>query len=79
MQYACSECGSPAVTLPERLDGTALVHCRDCRSAIATWAVFKHRTTELILAESKPVGAELYSLSYDPLDSSLLRVLAAHP
>ena len=79
MQYACSECGSPAVILPDRLDEHALVHCRDCRNPIATWAVFKHRTTKLILAESKPVGVEVHSLSYDPLDSSLLRALAARP
>ncbi len=76
MQYACSECGSPAVALPERLDENALVHRRHCRYPVATWAVFKHRTTELILAESKTVGAELNSLSYDPLDPGLLRALA---
>jgi hypothetical protein len=76
MQYACTECGSPAVTLPDRLDPNALVHCRDCRNPVATWAVFKYMTTQTILAETKTVGAEVNSLSYDPLDNDLLRALA---
>jgi len=79
MQYACSECGSPAVTLPNRLDEHALVHCRDCRKPIATWAIFKHRTTQVILAETKPVGAGVHALSYDPLDPGLIHALAARP
>ena len=76
MRYACTECGSPAVTLPDRLDPNALVHCRDCRTPVATWAVFKYMTTRAILAEPKTVGAEAHSLSYDPLDTGLLRALA---
>jgi hypothetical protein len=75
MRYACSECGSPAVTLPDRLDYDALVHCRDCRKPVATWGIFKHRTTQAILAESKAVGGAVEPLSYDPLDAGLLRAV----
>ena len=77
MKYACAECGSPAVNLPDRLDLDALVHCRDCRSPIATWAVFKRRATQAILAEAH-VGAGFDSMSYDPLDASLLGAAAGH-
>ncbi len=75
MQYACHDCGSPAVTMPVHLNGNALVHCRDCRRPVATWAVFKHRTTQVILAGVND-AAEVNSLSYDPLDTGLLRARA---
>ena len=76
MRYACTDCGSPAVTLPDRLDPNALVHCGDCRNPVATWADLKYMTTQTILAEPKMVGAVVNSLSYDPLDNDLLRALA---
>ena len=75
MKYACTECGSPAVKLPDRLDPHALVHCRDCRKPVATWAVFKHRATQAIVAELKTLGEGVKCLSYDPLDVSLLPAL----
>jgi hypothetical protein len=72
MYYRCHECGSPAVTLPERLDENAFVHCRGCRKPIATWAAFKHSTTQVVLADIKEAGARAGALSYDPLDPGLL-------
>ena len=51
MHYECRERGSPAITLPERLDGNAYVLCRDCHSPVATWAVFKRITTQAVLAD----------------------------
>ena len=72
MVYGCHECGSPAVTLPERLDENAVVHCQGCRKPIATWAAFKHTTTQVILADFKEAGAKGTALSYDPLDPGLL-------
>ena len=79
MQYACSECGSPAITLPDQLDPKALVHCRDCRKPVATWAAFKHKATRAILAETKAVGKGVNSLSYDPLDTGLCPTLSCRP
>jgi DNA-directed RNA polymerase subunit RPC12/RpoP len=72
MVYGCHECGSPAVMLPERLDENAVVHCQGCRKPIATWAAFKHTTTQVILADFKEAGAKGTALSYDPLDPGLL-------
>ncbi len=72
MFYGCHECGSPAVTLPERLDEDAVVHCRGCRKPIATWAAFKHITTQVVLADFKEARARGNALSYDPLDPGLL-------
>ncbi len=71
--YGCHECGSPAVTLPERLDEDAVVHCQGCRKPIATWAVFKHITTQVILADIKEAGARGTAFSYEPLDPCLSR------
>jgi predicted nucleic acid-binding Zn ribbon protein len=71
MLYGCHECGSPAVVLPERLDEDAVVHCQGCRKPIATWAVFKHITTQAVLADFKEAGAKGTALSYDPLDPGL--------
>ena len=71
MLYGCHECGSPAVTLPERLDEDAVVHCQGCRKPIATWAAFKHITTQVILADFKEAGVRGNALSYDPLDPGL--------
>jgi hypothetical protein len=76
MRYECHGCGSPAVTLPERLDENAFVHCRDCRRPIATWAVFKQTTTQVVLANIKEAGSGGNVLSYDPLDPGLLRTIA---
>ncbi len=73
MFYGCHECGSPAVTLPDRLDENAFVHCQGCRNPIATWAAFKHTTTRVILAESVAARTKGTALSYDPLDPGLLR------
>jgi DNA-directed RNA polymerase subunit RPC12/RpoP len=75
MHYECRECGSPAITLPERLDGNAYVLCRDCHSPVATWAVFKRTTTQAVLADFREMGAGSHPISYDPLDPSLLHVV----
>jgi hypothetical protein len=72
MHYQCRECGSPAVTLPERLDENDYVLCRDCHSPVATWAVFKRTATEAVLADLKNTGPGSHLISYDPLDPSLL-------
>jgi predicted nucleic acid-binding Zn ribbon protein len=73
MRYECHGCGSPAVTLPEGLDEDAFV---DCRRPIATWAVFKQTTTQVVLANIKEAGSGGNALSYDPLDPGLLRTIA---
>ncbi len=75
MHYECRECGSPAITLPERLDGNAYVLCRDCHSPVATWAVFKRITTQAVLADFRGMGAGSHPISYDPLDPGLLRAV----
>ena len=75
MHYECRECGSPAITLPERLDGNAYVLCHDCHSPVATWAVFKRITTQAVLADFRGMGAGSHPISYDPLDPGLLRAV----
>ena len=75
MHYECHECGSPAITLPERLDGNAYVLCRDCHSPVATWAVFKRITTQAVLADFRETAAGSHPISYDPLDLGLLRAV----
>jgi DNA-directed RNA polymerase subunit RPC12/RpoP len=75
MSYECSECGSPAVTLPERLDENAFVLCRDCHSLVVTWAVFKRTTTQAVLADFKEAGSGSHLISYDPMDPGLLRAV----
>jgi DNA-directed RNA polymerase subunit RPC12/RpoP len=75
MSYECHQCGSPAVTLPERLDENAFVLCRDCHSPVATWAVFKRTTTQAVLADFKEAGSGSYPISYDPMDPGLLRAV----
>ena len=72
MQFACTECASPAVVLPEELADTALVHCQGCNKPIATWALFKQRTTQAILAEIKEIGSSVAAISPDPLDHALI-------
>jgi DNA-directed RNA polymerase subunit RPC12/RpoP len=76
MNYGCRECGSPAVTLPEALDGNANVLCRDCHSPVATWAVFKRTTTQAVLADVRDTGPGSHPISYDPLDPGFLRAVA---
>ena len=73
MPFACSACGSPAITLPKELHHRAPVHCQGCGVLIATWAVFKHSTIQVVLADIKEAGARGHALSYDPLDPGLLR------
>ncbi len=75
MHYECRECGSPAITLPERLDEKAYVLCRDCHSPVATWAVFKRITTQAVLADFRETAAGSHPISYDPLDLGLLRAV----
>ncbi len=76
MRFACSACGSPAVTLPKELHHRAPVHCQGCGVLIATWAVFKERTTQVILAEVKQ-GITSAVFAPDPLDDDLLRLEGA--
>ncbi len=73
MPFACSACGCPSVVLPEKLVDDALVHCQRCNSVLATWAVFKARTTQTILAEMRGDTTDLGLLGPDPLDVDLLR------
>jgi hypothetical protein len=73
MPFACSACGCPSVVLPEKLVDDALVHCQRCNSVLATWAVFKTRTTQIILAETQGEITDLGLLGPDPLDVDLLR------
>jgi len=54
------------------------VLCRGCNKPIATWAVFKQRTTEAILTEIGEAGAPLDAVSYDPLDAALVETYT-HP
>jgi hypothetical protein len=73
MRFACTACASPAVSLPPELFDDALVHCQGCNKPIATWAAFKRRTTQVILAEIKQIGTGVAALSPDPLDASVLQ------
>jgi hypothetical protein len=73
MLFACDACGHPAVVLPDELHDNALVCCQGCRTPIATWAVFKQRTTRAILAAAGS-SAPAEALSPDPLDPDLLRM-----
>ncbi len=68
MHYECHECGSPAVKLPEQLNEDAVVRCQGCGKHVATWAAFKHSTTQAVLADSKIAGTSGSAVSYDPLD-----------
>ncbi len=76
MRFACTACASPAVTLPAELFDDALVHCQGCNKPVATWAAFKRRTTQMILAEIAEVGHGFAVLSPDPLDASVLQANA---
>jgi DNA-directed RNA polymerase subunit RPC12/RpoP len=71
VQFACKACGHPAVSLPDHLHEDAVVRCRRCHSPIATWAVFKRRTTQAILSSAVP-GDPAAALSPDPLDQAVL-------
>ncbi len=73
MPFACSACGCPSVVLPEELVDEALVRCQRCTSPLATWAVFKARTTQTILAETHGRITDSGLLGPDPLDDDLLR------
>lgn len=73
MPFACSACGCPSVVLPEALRDEALVRCQRCNSPLATWAGFKARTTQVILAETKGKITDSGLLGPDPLDPDLLR------
>ena len=73
MPFACSACGCPSVVLPEELQDEALVRCQRCTSPLATWAVFKARTTQVILAETHGQIRDSGLLGPDPLDADLLR------
>ena len=72
MRFACSACGCPAVTLPKELHPRAAVHCQGCGVLVTTWAEFKQRTTQVILAEVKQGGTSA-AFAPDPLDDDLLR------
>ena len=74
MLFACDACGHPAVVLPNELHDNALVCCQGCRAPIATWALFKQRTTRAILAAASGSSAPAEALSPDPLDPDILRM-----
>jgi len=76
-QFGCRACGSPAITLPDEFHDHAPVHCQGCNRPIATWAVFKRRMTQAILADWKQPGTGRAGLGPDPLDPDLLRVEGA--
>lgn len=61
------------MVLPKELRDEALVCCQRCNSPVATWAVFKARTTLAILAETGGRCTDPGCLGPDPLDSRLLR------
>jgi hypothetical protein len=73
MPFACSACGCPSVVLPEELVDEALVRCQRCTSPLATWAVFKARTTQAILVETHGKITDSGLLGSDPLDAALLK------
>ncbi len=73
MPFACSACGSPSVVLPAELRDEALVCCQRCNSPISTWAAFKARTTQIILAETSGRRTDVRLLGPDPLDTDLLK------
>ena len=72
-QFACSACGGPAITLPVELHDRAPVHCQGCGVLIATWAVFKQRATQVILAQNKEQGTSRAIVAPDPLDMHLVQ------
>ena len=78
MPFACNACGGPAVVLPQELFDDALVRCQRCNAVIATWAVFKARTTQAILMENNGHEEDGSILSPDPLDANLLKAFGNH-
>ena len=73
MRFACETCGSPAITMPEEFHDRAPVLCRGCGGLLATWGMFKQKTTQVILSEIRQ-GAGSIGFGSDPLDEDLLRM-----
>lgn len=69
--FACSTCSSPAVTMPKEFHDRAPVLCQSCGGLIATWGMFKQRTTQVILSEIRQ-GSGNTGFGSDPLDDNLL-------
>ncbi len=46
--FGCEGCGSPAILLPNDLDGQALVLCDRCRRPLATLAEFRESVGRLL-------------------------------
>ena len=67
IDFACKECGNPAVTLPRHLCPGALVRCGRCGGVFETWATFKERAGRVLLMEATVRGVERERLSADPL------------
>ena len=66
VHFACANCGSPSVNLPDTLIDESVVECRGCGRTISSWAEFKRRTAQIIAAEhgTEPVA----QVTYDPLE-----------
>jgi hypothetical protein len=65
VQFACRNCGSPAVSIPAELSAEATVQCARCGHVIGTWSELQALARERIAAQHDVKRSQL---SADPLD-----------
>ena len=58
MLFACRNCGSPAVSIPEALNDAAAVHCARCGFVVGTWSELQAlaREGERTVLRADPAG-----------------------
>ncbi len=66
VEFACRQCGSPALALPLELAAEAPVHCARCGGFVSTWGAFKSQASRIVLAQGANASARLVA-SADPL------------
>lgn len=49
--FACDDCGSPAIMLPEPLSDASPIRCSGCGGTHGSWGAFKQRAKALILSD----------------------------
>ena len=49
--FACEDCGSPAIMLPEELNDAANIKCSGCGAELGTWGAFKRSARQLIMSD----------------------------
>lgn len=48
--FACEDCGSPGIMLPEHLSDASAICCSGCGAGHGTWGAFKFRARKLIMS-----------------------------